>query len=214
LALSLALCQAGCGSRYARDRLADFVDVFDMELGFGPGLDVRGRASCIGTGLGVSKQRVLAWHGRQFGFAERAAAGVLLASVTEVREESYSLGTLGRAPAEYDEHCAHRHDLKCLLSLAHWEDDRQAHVPSHESAQSNLWPPHWWQALDAEFGGAFGVVGLHVGISPGQLLDFLLGWTTLDIVGDDLAPQPPKPAKPEPSQRPERPRVTERARGM
>jgi hypothetical protein len=28
--------------------------------------------------------------------------------------------------------------------------------------------------------------GLRVGFNPGELVDFLLGWTTLDIYNDDL----------------------------
>ena len=64
---------------------------------------------------------------------------------------------------------------------------------------------------------AAGIGGtLRLGFNPGELLDFLLGWTTLDIFGDDLearkerekakkaakkepeAPSPPPPAPPDP----------------
>ncbi|MFP4055377.1 MAG: hypothetical protein ACLF0G_00735 [Candidatus Brocadiia bacterium] len=39
-------------------------------------------------------------------------------------------------------------------------------------------------AFDLEVGGS-ALASLRVGFSPGQLLDFLAGWTTLDIAGDD-----------------------------
>jgi len=46
-------------------------------------------------------------------------------------------------------------------------------------------PPSYsyYTQIDA-FAGALG--GLRVGFNPGELVDFLLGWTTLDIYNDDL----------------------------
>lgn len=180
------LCCMGCGSRYARNRIADLADVMDLEVSVGPGLDLHVRAGCIGTGFGGAKQRGLVCHGRQFGYATRVSAAVLVASVTTVEDESYSLGTLGQSPSQYDEHAGHRHDVRSLLLLAHWQDDSQVRVKAYQFPQSSLWPPHWWQALDLEVGGSLAIAGLHLGIAPGELLDFLLGVFTLDLVGDDL----------------------------
>lgn len=39
--------------------------------------------------------------------------------------------------------------------------------------------------FDLELGTGFGFGGFNFGFSPGQLLDFLLGWFGLDIAGDD-----------------------------
>ena len=44
------------------------------------------------------------------------------------------------------------------------------------------WHPHWTQ-IDLSLGL---VATLKVGFNPGELLDFILGWTTLDIFSDDL----------------------------
>jgi hypothetical protein len=46
-----------------------------------------------------------------------------------------------------------------------------------------------------EVGAALGAVGFDLGFNPAEFVDFLLGWTTLDITGDDAkadaAPEPP-----------------------
>jgi hypothetical protein len=34
-------------------------------------------------------------------------------------------------------------------------------------------------------------LGLRLGINPGELADFLLGWLTVDLLGDDVEPSPP-----------------------
>ena len=52
--------------------------------------------------------------------------------------------------------------------------------------------PGWPRAADVEFGASAGV-GFHVGLSPGELLDFLLGLSTLDVAGDDVPLHPPTP---------------------
>ncbi len=36
-----------------------------------------------------------------------------------------------------------------------------------------------------EVGATLGVVGFDIGFNPVEFVDFLLGWTTLDITGDD-----------------------------
>jgi hypothetical protein len=43
---------------------------------------------------------------------------------------------------------------------------------------------------DVEIGASFGL-GFHAGLSPGEFLDFLLGFLTLDPAGDDLPGEQP-----------------------
>lgn len=45
----------------------------------------------------------------------------------------------------------------------------------------------YWFALEAS--GGF-LASLRVGVNPGELLDFILGWTTVDIFDDDCEKQP------------------------
>ncbi len=47
------------------------------------------------------------------------------------------------------------------------------------------WRKRWHYCTDMVV--AAGLAGtLRLGFNPGKLVDFLLGWTTLDICGDDL----------------------------
>jgi hypothetical protein len=40
-----------------------------------------------------------------------------------------------------------------------------------------------------EVGACIGLVGFDLGFNPVEFVDFLLGWTTLDITGDDAVPE-------------------------
>lgn len=50
-----------------------------------------------------------------------------------------------------------------------------------------------WTRVEAVIGLWF---GLRVGINPGELVDFLVGWTGLDLYADDLPEPAPPPARP------------------
>lgn len=47
--------------------------------------------------------------------------------------------------------------------------------------------PAYYTDIELVAGGPF--LGIRFGFNPGELLDFLLGWTTLDIYGDDIGIQ-------------------------
>jgi len=48
--------------------------------------------------------------------------------------------------------------------------------------------PNWsaWDLLNVEAGVFLGVVGVRVGVSPFQLIDFILGLATIDLADDDI----------------------------
>jgi hypothetical protein len=50
---------------------------------------------------------------------------------------------------------------------------------------TNSIPAPYWTNIEVSAGV---LVGVRVGFNPGELLDFLLGFTTLDIYGDDVHP--------------------------
>jgi len=50
-------------------------------------------------------------------------------------------------------------------------------------------PRHPVTALDMTVAATLMPVSARVGVSPGQILDFLLGWTTIDIANDDAKSQ-------------------------
>ncbi len=52
-------------------------------------------------------------------------------------------------------------------------------------------------AFEVDLGATMIVPSLRAGINPAQFLDFPLGWTTLDIAGDDEPGQSPPPPTPQ-----------------
>ena len=60
-------------------------------------------------------------------------------------------------------------------------------TPSETTREVPIAPeaPLLRQKFFIEFGAALGVVGFDAGFNPVEFVDFLLGWTTLDITGDD-----------------------------
>jgi len=53
----------------------------------------------------------------------------------------------------------------------------------HSGEHAKYSPIPYWTQIEA----AIGVGGtIRLGVNPGELIDFLLGWTTLDIFGDDI----------------------------
>lgn len=52
--------------------------------------------------------------------------------------------------------------------------------------RANLGPKGQIHNWDVEVSAYAGVVGVRVGVSPGEILDFLLGWFGIDIAGDDV----------------------------
>lgn len=56
----------------------------------------------------------------------------------------------------------------------------------------HIWSEPWPYYLAAEVAGGAGVT-FRVGFNAGELVDFVVGWTTLDLFGDDLELDPPPP---------------------
>ncbi|MFO1524078.1 MAG: hypothetical protein U1G05_19045 [Kiritimatiellia bacterium] len=56
-----------------------------------------------------------------------------------------------------------------------------------QMAAQAVFPLSYYTQIEAEVG----LVGsVRIGFNPGELLDFLLGWTTLDVFGDDIGTGP------------------------
>jgi len=161
----------GCGSAgiYVRNRAGDLLDVVTLELTAGPGVDVHFQATgFFGTAVGYSTQKGPMLHGRFYGIGARETAGVLVFGSTAV-------------PAG---------GLTSLVGPGVFQGRQRAWVlllPMTLGVAEGLhvgFLPAWPHVADVEFGGSLGA-GFHVGVSPGELLDFVVGFTTLDIAGDD-----------------------------
>ena len=183
--LLLVVLLNGCSSvgNYAGNRGADLADLFILEGSVGPGLDAHAQVTgLLGTGIGSSKQWGLMWHGRYLGMGSRDSGGLILSAHTYVEED---LMPPVRGDSEYEPRS------RSWFLLLRWPPFRPLLKPAERC-----------RALDLEL-GLSALVGFHVGFSPIQTLDFLLGWTTLDLCGDDYTPHADtEPSAPETNQTP------------
>jgi hypothetical protein len=169
-ALILGAVAAGSGcisSRaYFADRWADAKDIFTASVGTGAGANLR--VGPVGTGLFANSDFAGLRGGEGYYLWEDAG--------TRVGD------MLGR-------------HMTCSLSLlAFWGDDFsiaecEPRKKSHNTG--GFLVPFSYRKVPASFytqcEAAAGLGWtLRLGFNPGELLDFLLGWTTLDIYGDDL----------------------------
>jgi len=175
----LAVFCLGCGAQgcsYVQARVADFADVFTFEATYGPGVDVHAQATgFFGTAVGYSQQTGVLVHGRACGIGERATVGMLLLAGTAAGGEDLACLGEGEAPGD-------RFGFWAMLLPLAFSPAEGVYVG---------YVPTWPRTFDVEAGFSAGV-GVHVGVSPGELLDFVLGFTTLDIARDDEGPPPPR----------------------
>jgi hypothetical protein len=188
LALALGACRTNFGG-YVADRVNDTVDIVPFSVASGPGFYVGARLTVIaGVGVGYAETSRAGWRRRPVwtddpeklaGFRrwhEREKGFVVFWDRTDDPEPG--AGNLGVVVPAYTRESA-------------W-DYRLGFEPG--------------SALDAEVEVHLFYVGLRVGVSPLQAIDWLAGWFLLDPAGDDLhnrledttrpLPQQPREAPP------------------
>jgi len=201
---------AGCASRsgYLTDRGRDAADI--VTLSAGRGTVALARVGPLGAGLGVhvpsSGLRGGAWLPDDFYALNGAVPGLpgnCDAALLLVGGQSFTGDATARNRGK-----AVRSDLRLGLCLPHrWLTDRPREDGSEEAPRPS-------RVRDGEQRCAFGSYftqielfagvfrTLHVGVNPGELADFLLGWTTLDVFGDDLGTDQKENQEPDPSKPP------------
>jgi hypothetical protein len=183
LVLGMLAAGSGCVSPrgYLLDRWADAKDVFTASVGTGGG--ARARVGPLNAGLFLNSDLAGLRGGECFRLSDGPliggdSDGVLLLFYGDQFDLRYlAIDTSGKTGTRYQA-----------------VGDRLAE--RHKSYQSGIMPlpspltlfefpktPYYYTQLEV----AVGVGGtLRLGFNPGELLDFLLGWTTLDIFRDDL----------------------------
>lgn len=188
-------CSTIKSNRYLKNRVLDLADIFTVELTHGPGLHGFLRATdFFGIGLGFSEQRGYRLMGRYVGSGKRVGYGLLFISGS---------GYVYYKDTFIDSCWTILGEKPDRESVQKYFFDSQgpdfwffAFLPGASGAGWRLYgkedfTKRWQRSLDLGV-DASAYLGFHLGLSPGELLDFLIGWTTLDIVGDD-SPAAPLP---------------------
>jgi hypothetical protein len=182
--LALALAGSGCVSPqgYFRDRWADTKDIFTASVGTGGG--ARARVGPLNAGLFLNSDLA----GLRGGECFRLSDGPLIGGDSDAvlllfYGDQFDLRYPPVAPAKstsprpryqvVSDTLAERN--KCFRSGI-------MPLPSPLTLFELPKTPYYYTQLEV----AVGVGGtLRLGFNPGEVLDFLLGWTTLDIFRDD-----------------------------
>jgi hypothetical protein len=221
LIVLLLACVMGCAGfgQYMKDRGNDLADCFTVRGGIEYGIGARAQVTnYLGASIGGASEKVEAGYfgrtpvraewggwlgfpfvqlaGLQFGIAlaidgwvdvPRNTAGGLLLAFSSLfctdargyhdRSLPQGLCALGVNIAEF---CP-----TGWLGFGNMDERMEPHTPFLR------------EKFFIEIGACLGVVGFDIGFNPVEFVDFLLGWTTLDITGDDGAAEP-APEQPNP----------------
>ncbi len=182
LLAALAALASGCRPEaYFADRWADAKDVFTVSVGKGGG--AKARVGPVNAGLFVNGD-IAGLRGGEFfhygyGFLEGGPADGVM--VLGLGGEVFDLVV---PPPPVSSELWHRMGQPS-------QEASRALAERGKSYRQTFFPrapiefprePYYYTQLEV----AAGVYGtLRLGFNPGELLDFVLGWTTLDIFGDD-----------------------------
>jgi len=172
--LSLGVIAAGCTTTgYWTDRGRDAADIFTAAVGKDNGVKVRAGpvhagiyagADCAGLRGGEFAghiERVMTWT-REGSFPNVYDVDITLMSVESFKPNEMPTAKLRNK---------HFHALGVPVFCAGVGPD------------SSSFPWYYYTQFEVCLGC---LRGIRLGVNPGELLDFLLGWTTLDIFSDDL----------------------------
>jgi hypothetical protein len=175
LAGLLVLSACGCArSAYLQDRARDALDIFTATVGHGYG--GKARVGPLQAGLLWNKDKAGLRIGKMFWrlqqdqevMREMMDWTVLLPVLPFVHVAPFGLHSAEQCALVYETPDERKKEYTALGPF----------VPFLVLADR----VHYYTQIEIA-GGLFGTV--RVGVNPGEFVDFLLGWTTLDIYGDD-----------------------------
>ena len=184
----LVSINVGCtGIGYVADRGRDLGDVFTMTLGYGAGAKARLGGVQVGV-LGMNT--LVGVQGGDGITADRAWHGVLY----EPANMEYNWGVFGFEGFSGQEYAFQRGKAYAAPAIAifSWPENWREYIARHGD------PDMAERVPDYPFNGApyFAQIevvaaagpAIRLGVNVAEAIDFVLGWTTLDIFADDLAP--------------------------
>lgn len=166
--LLIGLMTTGCASSYMVDRGRDAADIFTVSIGRGAG--AKARVGLIATGLVYSQSLAGIEGGQLYGPLKESSSlercnadlAVLLGGIETVGKHTYSTSRAKSCDSFYF----------CFFPVEHLSD------ASNNSSAAAL-----YSSVNVVIGAG---VTVKAGISFGELLDFILGWATIDILNDDI----------------------------
>ena len=186
-AAMIAASMAGCATGYMADRGRDAADIFTVGVGYGLGTKVRvgpvqlgllyeiSSASLRGGELSADNQETV---GPETGDALRLILGTeSLFKCRLPRNKNFLATNLNVLPEESD----------TLFLIPFIYAAKPLQILSRTATRSSPkdQPPPYYYYSQIEFVASL-YRSIRIGFNPGELLDFLLGWTTLDIYSDDV----------------------------
>jgi len=174
----------GSGCTYAKDRANDFVDCFKGDVGYGFGLDAQVMVTeLISGGVGASEIKKIGFKGRYIGTWWDLHMGVPIMPffsflIFGPATDFVSIGS-GKGGTVNDDKGIPNTEIVSFLFI------NPAFFTYYDPPIINT---PLINKFDIEVGGTTVVVGARVGFSPGQFLDFIIGWTGIDIGKDDTKP--------------------------
>lgn len=199
----LALLTSGCAT-YIKSRANDLADCCSIRGGIGPGIGVRTQlTNFVNISVGGCYQknivgyfgrntidvekggwagipipqiggpliatRIIAYPHENEGFLVQTGLGIAALLCTDVRQYEETRG---------DSYLVLLPESATLLGVINILGFGGSPRESDEI-------PYVRKKFFVEFGGSLGYVSFDAGFNPVEFIDFLLGWTTLDITGDD-----------------------------
>jgi hypothetical protein len=160
------------------------MDVFSATFGTGWGL--KPRISALSLSPSYYYQSAFGVQGGDIIFTNDMDLAAFPFGTTHL--ESFKGGiyaqTRGKAFLVWDDHCFFINTPSKYMKGPYLSTSMSILVPAdYEENQDEPYPNAYYS--DIELMMAFGG-GIKFIFNPGELLDFILGWTTLDIYGDDI----------------------------
>lgn len=166
--IAIALTSCGCASTnpYLANRGHDLADIVSLQAGFGVG--ARARVGPIHAGLFTGVDFV----GLRGGNIENGAN----------KPDEFYGRIVTDIPFWYSENCIYAETNRHKAYMVGSRGILVAGGKGLNAYGSRLTCPYYTEIVVQ--GGL--IYGLRLGFNPVELLDFLLGWTTIDIYGDDV----------------------------
>lgn len=158
---------------YVKNRSNDLLDVFwlDVDVGLWPSVDLH-VTDFFGLGLGYSDQSVplVNWHGRHVGSVPRKTMGFGAVIAATVYQHESNMVPILSGSGSYDDNVQSPPKLAAFMPTYF--------VKPYRASDRGL------RLADVAASVTAGL-GVRVGFSPGELLDFVLGFVGIDLGDDD-----------------------------